>query len=103
MRQSAETVPSAYATLVMFLYDLAHGDDAGARALVTDAALVNTARSLGLDGWKGKYWLLACPNTGGSGCGWDSGPVSFYQGPPVAISFVEQDGQWLISDITKRP
>lgn len=101
VRQSAETVPSAYATLVEFMYALGNGDDAAARALVTEAALVDTALSDGLDGWAGKSWLIACPV---GDCGVQTGPIGFdpqrYHGEPNAlISFVEQGGQWLISDI----
>jgi hypothetical protein len=105
VRQSAETVPSAYATLAEFLYALGTGDDAGARALVADAALVGTARSLGLDGAIGKNWLIHCDD-------WthclEEGPIGFDpQGgrgePNALVSFVEQNGQWLISNIQNEP
>lgn len=96
VRQSAETVPSVYATLVAFLYALATGDNAGAQALVTDAALVDRARSLGLDGAIGKNWMISCDRPD---CGLVAGPIRFYAGPPVTISFEEHSGAWLISDI----
>ncbi len=96
VRQSAETVPSVYATLVAFLYALATGDDAEAQALVTDAALLDRARSRGLDGAIGKHWMISCDRPD---CGLGAGPIGFYAGPAVTISFEEHDGAWLISDI----
>jgi hypothetical protein len=103
VRESAETVPSAYATLVEFMYDLAHDDDNQAAELVADPSLVEKGRSVGLGDWKGKGWLIACPV---GDCGIGSGPISFdprrSQGDPNAvISFVERNGQWLISDISQ--
>jgi hypothetical protein len=95
---SAVTAPSAYATLVQFLYALGTGGDATARALVTDAALVDRARSAGLGDANAKNWLIACHDS--PDCGVATGPITFYQGPPVKISFVEQHRQWLISEIT---
>jgi hypothetical protein len=71
---SAVTVPSAYATLVEFLYALGTGGDATARALVTDAALVDEARREGLGGWAGKNWGIACPV---GDCGVQAGPIGF--------------------------
>ncbi len=101
MRESAKTLASAYATLVEFLYALGTGDDVGAGALVTDASLVEKARAAGLDGWAGKNWLIACPI---GDCGVQAGPIGFdpqhYHGEPNAlVSFVERNGQWLISSI----
>jgi hypothetical protein len=101
VRTSAETVPSAYATLVEFLYGLGTGDDSGARALVTDASLVTRARELSLDAYAGKNWIIGCANS--VDCGIQAGPISFYAGPLVVILFVEQSGQWLISDIQNEP
>jgi len=105
VRQSAETVPSAYATLVEFLYALGTGDDSGARALVTDASLLDRARSLGLDAAMGKNWNIHCDD-------WahclEEGPIGFDpqagRGEPNALtSFVERNGRWLISDIREQP
>jgi hypothetical protein len=100
VRQSAQTVPSAYATLVEFLYALGTGDDPGARALVTDAALVDTARSLGLDGALGKNWNISCDS---GDCGVQTGPIGFYGNAPKAEVFFEQRaGRYLISEIRER-
>jgi len=101
IRTGAETVPSAYATLVEFMYALGTGDDSGARALVTDASLLDRARSLGLDGAIGKNWLIACKDS--LDCGVHAGPIGFHQGPPVQIYFEQRDGAYLISDITSSP
>jgi hypothetical protein len=95
VRTSAETVPSAYATLVEFMYDLAQHDDVHAAMLTTEPALVSRARELGLDSYAGKNWSVGCAD-----CNLQTGPISFYQGPPAVISFMEQGGQWLITDIT---
>jgi hypothetical protein len=105
VRTSSATVPSAYATLVEFLYALGTGDDSGARALVTDASLVTRAKSAGLDGAIGKNWLISC---GSPDCGIQEGPIGFdpqrYHGEPNAlVSFVKQNGRWLISDIQNEP
>ncbi len=101
-RSSADTVAAPYATLVQFLYDLSVSNDAGAAAQATDPALVRLARSLGLAVPPGN-WAVTC-NEGGSACGKIT-PIRFYEGagPAVAISFVEQGGRWLISDIQSAP
>lgn len=101
IRTSAETVPSPYATLVEFLYALGTNDEARAQRQVTDAALVERARSFGLDGALGQHWLITCAN--GIECG-KTESIRFdpqqTQGEPQAVVFFEeQDGRWLISDI----
>lgn len=57
--QSARVVPSPYNTLVEFVYALRTDDEQTAASLVTDASLVDRARSLGLvqgyDGWCAQY------------------------------------------------
>jgi len=103
VRRSAETVAAPYATLVQFLYNLSVSNDAGAAAQAADPALVGRARSVGLASPPGN-WLVTCGDDGGTSCGKTS-PIRFYEGagPTVAISFVEQDGRWLISDIEPAP
>lgn len=98
---SAQTVPSPYATLVEFLYALGNGDDARAERLVTDGALIDRARTLGLDEALGKGWLVDCADW--STC-LDAGPIGFdplrTRGEPAAeVFFEEDDGRWLIDDV----
>jgi hypothetical protein len=91
-------VPTPYASLIEFITLLNAGNDAAARAWVTEASLIETARSFGLHDAPGQNWLPTCDQP--SQCG-VSAPLRFFEGsgPAVAISFVQQDGRWLISAI----
>ena len=98
VRRSSETVPLPYATLVEFMFALHTNDDARAQRLVTESGLVGKALDAGLDAGPGAYWSVTCGERGGLECG-KTEPVRFFRGPPVAFSFVEKDGRWLISAI----
>lgn len=100
VRQSAVTVPTPYATLVDFVAALRANDQEGALRLVTDKDLVERAREIGLPGPADMPLGVICDNE--SACG-KTEPLAFNFGLSVAVSFVEQNGQWLISDITKTP
>ena len=86
--------PSAYATLVEFVYLLSQGQDAEARSLVTDPALVAQTKQLGLNVRPQKpSWLidLSGPEIE------QKGPIKIVEGPQVTVSFEQQGGRWLIS------
>jgi hypothetical protein len=94
----AESVePSAYNTLVEFVYRLSTGDSEGARQLTADASLVQTARQLGLvQDPPGQQWLTNL-DTETVCCG----PIYILEGPPqeTLVSFTSSSGKWLISGI----
>ena len=88
--------PSAYATLVESVYLLSRDQDAEAGSLVTDPALVGQAKQLGLNVRPQKpSWLidLSGPEVE------QKGPIKIIEGPQVTVTFVQQGGKWLISDI----
>ncbi len=101
VRQSAETVPAPYATLVDFITALRANDEEGALKLVSDKALVARARQLGLPAPADMPFGVTCDDD--LECGKTAPLVSNMGLPFVVISFVEQDGQWLISDIEQAP
>jgi len=89
--------PSAYNTLVEFIYRLSTGDESGAEALLVDPALLDTAKALGfVQNPLGQEWLIDLePNT--ECCG----PIRILEGLPqrLVVSFAQQGEDWLISDI----
>ncbi len=99
----SETEPSAYNTLVTFVYLLSSGDDSGAAKLLADQALIRTAKQLGLvQGPIGQAWVMNLdPST--QCCG----PIHILSGPqwrtgppqPVVVTFVHRGNDWLISSI----
>ncbi len=94
--QSERVIPSAYNTLVEFVYRLSTGDDSGALALLTDASLLDAAKSMGLmQNPVGQEWLTNLDRD--TVC---CGPVRILGPPvPVTVSFVRQGEEWLVSDI----
>ena len=92
---SSRTLPSAYNTLVEFIYNLRHGDDERLLALVTDPALVARARDLRLNQLpNGTLILDLDPSLE------QAGPLAFdWEGQTVSFSFVQQGEDWLISAI----
>jgi hypothetical protein len=101
VRQRAQTGPTPYATLVDFITALRANDDEGALQLVSVKNLVERARQLGLPGPADMPFGVTCDDD--LECGKTAPLVSNMALPSVAVSFVEQNGQWLISDITKTP
>ena len=101
---SSSTVePSAYATLVNFIYALSTDDDAGATKLLADASLLGTAKRLGLTQRPlGQQWSTNLDSM--TVC---CGPIHIFSGPewhggppqPIVVTFVQRDGDWLISRI----
>ncbi len=89
--------PSAYNTLVEFIYRLSTADESGAVARLTDSALLDKAKELGLvQNPLGQEWLTNLgPET--ECCG----PIHIISGAPrqVVVEFVQQRGDWLISGI----
>ena len=93
---STRVEPSAYATLVEFVYHLSRGEDAEAAKLVTDPALVAQARTLGLQHKPASAgWLIDLNSPEVE----QRGPIKIVEGPPVTISFEKRDGAWLIKGI----
>lgn len=94
----AESVtPSAYNTLVEFVYRLSTGDHEGARRLTTDTSLLDTAIQLGLvQDPPGQQWLTNLDTT--TVC---CGPIYILEGlsQETLVSFTELAGEWLISGI----
>lgn len=91
----SRTVPSAYNTLVEFIYNLRHGDDERLLALVIDPVLVAKARDLRLNQLpSGTLILDFGPSLE------QAGPLAFdWEGQTVSFSFVQQGEDWLISAI----
>jgi hypothetical protein len=100
VRQGVQTVPTPYATLSDFITALRANDDERAASFVIDKALVPRARQLGLPGPADMPFGVICDDD--LECG-KSAPLVSDTGTSVAFSFVERNGQWLISDITKAP
>lgn len=107
---SQHVLPSAYNTLVNFVYALSAGDDAAARARLADSVLLAAAKDLGLvQDPVGQRWQTNLDQT--TVC---CGPIHITSaanstfsekkaGPPgnVVITFAERDGDWLISGIDR--
>ncbi|MEO6463037.1 MAG: hypothetical protein ABIP29_08160, partial [Candidatus Eisenbacteria bacterium] len=99
------TVPTPFATWVLFLRALGAGETVAARALVTAPAVVTRARALGLGAVraKGSWQVLDSP----PGDRWNQ-RMTFLYGTPkptkgleVGMKFV--DGHWLLERIESRP
>jgi len=89
--------PSAYNTLVEFIYRLSTGDESSAEALLVDPALLDTAKALGLvQNPLGQGWLTNLDRN--TEC---CGPIHILEGLPqrLVVSFAQQGEDWLISDI----
>jgi hypothetical protein len=89
--------PSAYNTLVEFIYCLSTGDESSAEALLADPALLDTAKALGLvQNPLGQEWLTDLERN--TEC---CGPIRILEGLPqrVVVSFAQRGEDWLISDI----
>jgi len=95
-----KVIPSAYNTLVEFVYALSTGQDAEAEKWVADKALVEKAKQMELvQNPLGQSWMLAFKDSAAERLG----PLKIESGPAegVEISFIEKDGQFLISKINK--
>jgi hypothetical protein len=96
---ASETVtPSPYNTLVNFVYDIGVGDMSAAAALVTDAALVQTAIDLGLakDPWTGLCGGIAAETP--PPCN-----VVAPDGRSWTVDMVQSDDTWLVSGVGPAP
>lgn len=94
------TLPSAYNTLVEFVYALSTGQTANAAKLVTKHELVKQAVKLGLvQKPLGQKWMLSLNEPQSE----QSGPLTILDGPAagVKVTFVQHDGQWLINGIKR--
>ncbi len=96
-----ESIPSAYNTLVEFIYSLSTDDEAAAKDLVADTALIEKAKQLKLiqPDLSGR-WMLKTADADAE----TEGPFTITGGPADGITFTfEQQGQkWLIKDIIKK-
>lgn len=98
------TVPTPFATFVLFLRALGAGETGAARALVTAPAVITRARALGLGAVRAKgSWQLLDPPDGER---WNQ-RMTFLYGTPkpnkgleVRMKFV--DGHWLVDRIDSR-
>ncbi|MDI6824336.1 MAG: hypothetical protein QME87_08275 [Bacillota bacterium] len=99
-RMEAETLPSAYATLVDFVVALSTGAEARARELVADPPLVDEARRLGLVQLPpGQRWMLDFPDPAVE----TAGPLTILDGPAagVTVSFVRRGDAWLMAGFSR--
>lgn len=96
----SRTAPSAYNTLVEFIYMLSTGNEKSARVLVTDEGLVEKAKELNLvqPALNGCWSLqLDSPEVE------KKGPLRIVDGPAagVTVAFEQRGDNWLIKSITK--
>lgn len=90
------TLPSAYNTLVEFIYVLRQGDERAIRALVADPELVEQAQALGLERIPNGIMLTDISPTLEQ-----EGPLAFiWEGQTITFALVQQNSGWLISEIT---
>lgn len=95
-----DVVPSAYNTLVNFIYAVSTGDESEAEKWVTDKALIDRAKELKLvQNPLGQRWQIDFSDPSGE----RRGPIRIISGPAegVEIRFIEKGGQYLISEIKK--
>ncbi|TYP54229.1 tetratricopeptide repeat protein [Thermosediminibacter litoriperuensis] len=93
-------VPSAYNTLVNFIYALSTADEGEAERWVTGKALIDRAKELKLvQDPLGQKWQIDLSDPSGE----RRGPIRIISGPAqgVEIRFIEKGGQYLISEIKK--
>jgi len=100
---ASQVEPSAYNTLVNFVYRLSIGDEAGAAKPLADPSLIDAAKRLGLIQQPlGRRWTIN-PDPDA----WVRGPIHILSGPewnggppqPVVVTFEQREGHWLISGI----
>lgn len=95
-RTSEVVTPSAYATLVDFVYALSTGDEAAASSLVADSNLVARGQQLGLAQQPiGQRWLIDLNSPEVE----RDGPITIVHGPAVRVSFVKSGEAVLISAV----
>ncbi|MEW5762893.1 MAG: tetratricopeptide repeat protein, partial [Bacillota bacterium] len=100
-RIAARTIPSAYNTLVEFVWALATGDEDAAASLVTNRELVGKAKEAGLvQSPPGQRWLLQFEDPAQE----QRGPFTISTGPAAGttVAFTKAGEKWLISAISKR-
>lgn len=91
------TLPSAYNTLVEFIYGLRHGDEAHLQTLVIDPGLVEQAKGLGLENIPNGILLTNLDDPSIE----RTGPLAFeWQNQMVIFSFTQHGEAWMISEIT---
>jgi hypothetical protein len=100
---SSSVEPSAYNTLVNFIYRLSTGDDAGAGQLMADPSRLDTAKRLGLPQQPlGQMWTTNLDAN--TVC---CGPIHILSGPlwrggppqAVVVTFLQRGGDWLIAGV----
>ncbi|MGB9887129.1 MAG: tetratricopeptide repeat protein [Moorellales bacterium] len=99
-RVSAETLASAYNTLVEFVYQLSLGQEQQAAQWVVDRALISRAKEYGLvQRPLGQRWLLDLPDPAVE----VRGPLTIVSGPAAGVRaiFVNREGKWLLKDLEK--
>ena len=101
-RVSAETVATAYAALVEFVYCLSRGEEEKAAQWAVNPSLVARAKELGLvQRPLGQRWLLDLPDPAVE----VRGPLTIVSGPAAGVraTFVNREGKWLLKDLEKVP
>lgn len=95
--ETERVTPSAYNTLVEFIYALRTGDSLGVSQLVTDAALVETAVAFGLAQDDGVGLFISTDRGTGIPPWFVTSEADSQQA--IRIQMIESDGHWLISAI----
>jgi tetratricopeptide (TPR) repeat protein len=99
-RTAFKVIPSAYNTLLNFVYAISTGSDDEAAGWVTDKTLIDRAKELKLmQKPLGQRWQIDLNDPLVE----RRGPIKIISGPAegVEVSFVEKDGQYLISSISR--
>ncbi|MDI6601563.1 MAG: tetratricopeptide repeat protein [Thermoanaerobacteraceae bacterium] len=96
----ARTIPSAYNTLVEFIYRLSTGREDATKTLVVDQDIIEKAKELNLiQPGLNERWSLELDGQEAE----TKGPLKILDGPAAGVTFIfEQSGEnWLIKDIVK--
>jgi tetratricopeptide (TPR) repeat protein len=99
--KESRTLPSAYDTLVRFIYAISTGNDDEATKLVSNASLVDMAKQLKMiQNPIGQGWMISLDDTIVE----RTGPIKITSGPAegVEVFFVQEEGRYIIKDITKK-
>ncbi len=99
--KESRTLPSAYDTLVRFIYAISTGNDDEAAKLVSHASLVDMAKQLKMiQNPIGQGWMISLDDPIIE----RTGPIKITSGPAegVEIFFVQEEGQYIIKNITKK-
>ncbi|MGE5327944.1 MAG: tetratricopeptide repeat protein [Deltaproteobacteria bacterium] len=97
VQKKLEIIPSAYETLVQFVYNISKGENSEAEKLVVNKLLISKAKEMHLiQNPFGQEWTVDTNNT-------KDGIIKITSGPAkgVKVSFIKKGEQYLISDIRR--